>query len=142
MGRQNYKVRRACNATKRMSVTNFEEITEDLNGKDLFFEPFVASTLRKLVGDKNAKKGKQIVKEINTEVSNKYKPSQVNEFTEVRLRKFVNYYRTHGLIPVCATSKGYFISFENKVLQSQVKSLKERASGILLGARGLEKWIK
>ena len=82
-----------------------------------------------------------IVQQINYFIALEYDPLEAR-FTEVRLRKFVNYYRSRGELPICATSEGYFISFENSVLESQIKSLEERAHGIMLAARGLKKHLK
>lgn len=122
-------------------VTNFESITHELSPKEFEIESFVANALRKLSDESKAMKSKDLVKFINYKIASEY-DNKMAILSEVRLRKFVNYYRSNGLIPVCSTSKGYFITFENKILQSQVKSLKERASGIFSAARGLEKWIK
>lgn len=119
-------------------ITNFEKITEDLNEKDKIYEPFVERVLK---GLSQATKSPVIVYMINQAIATEYDHKEAN-FTEVRLRKFVNFYRSHGLIPVCATNEGYFVSFENKVLESQIKSLEERAHGILLAARGLKKHLK
>lgn len=121
-------------------ITNFEEITADLNETDLFFQPFVFDFLRDHVGAKKAIKSPNLVESINKIVVSEYGQS-VKRLTDVRLRKIVNYLRSHGLSPICATSDGYFITFENKVLLSQVKSMEERANGILIAAKGLKKWI-
>ena len=61
------------------------------------------------------------------------------KFTEVRLRKIVNYIRTNGLIPLIATSSGYYVDYSPEVIESQIKSLKERSSSIYHCAVGLEK---
>lgn len=119
-------------------ITNFEEITEDLSEKDRIYEPFVDKVLK---GLNKPTKAPVIVYMINQAIATEYDYKEAN-FTEVRLRKFVNFYRSHGIIPICATSEGYFVSFENKVLESQIKSLEERAHGILLAARGLKKHLK
>lgn len=119
-------------------ITNFEQITEDLSENDKIYEPFVERILKSL---NRATKAPVIVYMINQAIATEYDYKEAN-FTEVRLRKFVNYYRAHGLIPICATSEGYFVSFENKILESQIKSLEERAHGILLAAKGLKKHLK
>lgn len=119
-------------------ITNFEQITENLNERDKIYEPFVCRVLK---GLNKAVKAPVIVYMVNQAIATEYDPREAN-FTEVRLRKFVNYYRSHGIMPICATSKGYFVSFENSVLESQIKSLEERAHGILLAANGLKKYLK
>lgn len=124
-----------------MSVTNFEDITYELTAEEQAIAGFVEKVIRSCTDETKAKKAKDIVYLVNHYIASEYNPKAA-KMTEVRLRKFVNYYRSHGYIPICASSKGYFISFENEVLQLQVKSLKERAGGIHSAARGLEKWIK
>lgn len=122
-------------------ITNFENITVDLSQSDKIYESYLYALLRKHVGETNALKSNDIVDIVNQIIANKHGIEEA-KFTEVRLRKFINYYRVNGLVPVCATSKGYFITFENSVLESQCKSLEERANGINLAAKGLRKWIK
>lgn len=124
-----------------MSIINFEKITEDLSPEELAVESFVQSAFRKCVDEKNAMKGKDLVIMINHRIATEYDPQFAN-MTEVRLRKFVNYYRSNGYIPICASSLGYFISFNAEVLTTQVKSLTARANGIMSAADGLAKWIK
>lgn len=124
-----------------MSITGFEKLTYELTQSEMNIESFVQAEFRKCVNEKNAKKGSQLVAILNQRIATEYDPAEA-KMTEVRLRKFVNYYRANGYMPICATSKGYFISFENKVLSKQVKSLKERMAGIADAANGLQKWIK
>jgi len=50
--------------------------------------------------------------------------------------------RTHDILPVCSTSKGYFISYDKKVLEKQIVSLSQRANSIMSCAYGLERFIK
>lgn len=122
-------------------ITNFEEITANLNETDLLYQPFVFELLRDHVGEKNSIKSPVLVDIVNRKAKAAY-GSEHKKFTDVRLRKIVNYMRSHGICPVCATSNGYFITFENKILQTQVKSMEERANGILIAAKGLKKWIR
>lgn len=124
-----------------MSLVNYEKITEELTPEELAVESFVQSAFRKCVDEKNAMKGKDLVMMINHRIATEYDPSFAN-MTEVRLRKFVNYYRSNGYIPVCASSLGYFISFDADVLETQVKSLTSRGNSIMTAAHGLAKWIK
>jgi hypothetical protein len=64
-----------------------------------------------------------------------------SKISEPRLRKIVNYIRTMGMIPLIATSKGYYVSFEMPDIQDQISSLKERANSINRCADGLSKFI-
>lgn len=58
-----------------------------------------------------------------------------------RLRKLVNYIRSHGLLPVIATSKGYYCSYDEKDILLQIKSLNERADAINNSANGLKQFL-
>ena len=44
-------------------------------------------------------------------------------------------------MPLIATSNGYYISEDKKVIESQVTSLIQRANSILKTAQGLSKFI-
>jgi hypothetical protein len=61
--------------------------------------------------------------------------------TGVRLRKMVNYIRSNSLIPLIATSHGYFTSDCKQTIQEQIKSLQERANSIERCAQGLKKFL-
>ena len=54
----------------------------------------------------------------------------------------MNHIRTNGLLPLMASSKGYYVSFDKKDIESQIKSLKQRANSINGCAEGLKKFIK
>jgi hypothetical protein len=53
----------------------------------------------------------------------------------------VNYIRTNGIIPLIATSNGYFTSDCKETIQEQIKSLQERANSIERCAAGLRKFL-
>lgn len=59
------------------------------------------------------------------------------KMTEARLRKFVNYIRSKSLLPLIATPKGYYVSYEKRIVEMQLKSLEERANSILSARNGL-----
>lgn len=63
------------------------------------------------------------------------------KFTESRLRKMCNYIRTHGLLPLIATSRGYYVSHDKQEIKSEIQSLLERANSIVTSAKGLEKFL-
>jgi hypothetical protein len=54
----------------------------------------------------------------------------------------VNYIRTNSIIPLIATSNGYFTSNCKETIQDQVKSLQERASSIMRCAEGMKKFLE
>jgi len=61
--------------------------------------------------------------------------------TGPRLRKLVNYIRSNSLLPLIATSQGYFTTDCKQTIQEQIKSLQERASSIDRCARGLNNFL-
>lgn len=124
-----------------MSITNFETLTEELTPEELSIQCFVESAFKKCMDEKNAIKGKDLVIMINHRIATEYDP-QFAKMTEVRLRKFVNYYRSKGFIPICASSLGYFVSMDAEVLKLQVESLNQRANSMKKASDGLAKWIK
>lgn len=115
-----------------MGVTNFEDITNGLSNEELSLVPDMCEAFRKYT-KQNPIKAPIIVAKINANKLTKIK------FTEVRLRKIVNYIRTNGLIPLISTSSGYYVDYSPEVIESQIKSLKERSSSIYHCAVGLEK---
>ena len=45
------------------------------------------------------------------------------------------------MIPLIATSNGYYVDYSKETLEAQIKSLKERASSINRCAQGLETFL-
>lgn len=60
---------------------------------------------------------------------------------EPRLRKITNFLRSAKILPVMATSKGYYVSYETEEIQRQIKSLEERRDAIQTAIDGLKKWL-
>lgn len=119
-------------------IENFEEITEPLNVDDLKFLPVLIRGLQRH-GKDDPIKGRDIVKAMNRQ---KLKYNFNAQFSEARLRKLVNHMRVNSLLAVMATSNGYFVSDETGIINSQIRSLRDRAAGIMAAANGLESFIK
>ena len=119
-------------------VTNFEEITEPLTADDLRFLPVLRRGLERH-GKDDPIKAPAIVKALNDQ---RIKYDFQVRFTEARLRKLVNHLRTNGLLPVIATSSGYFVTYDPEIIRSQIRSLRDRASGIAGAANGLESFLE
>jgi len=115
-------------------LTNFENITYELTEEELILVPDICEAFRKYTKD-NPIKAPEICKRVNDNKLTKTK------FTESRLRKICNYIRSNGMIPLIATSNGYYVDYSEEVLQSQIRSLKERASSIFRCAQGLEVFL-
>jgi len=111
-------------------ITNFEEITVELTEKELALVPVFVRAFGKY-GKENPIKASEIVKQCNKK--------QPKTITEPRLRKICNYIRSNSLLPLIATSSGYYVSNDAEEIEKQIKSLTERANSILKCAEGLRK---
>jgi hypothetical protein len=120
-----------------MSITNFEEFTHELTSEEMEILPIVVH------GFRNYKKTNPIKAELIVTRMNEYLLARgyKTRMTQPRLRKMVNYIRTNGLIPLIATSNGYFTSDCKETIQEQIKSLQERANSITRCANGLKKFL-
>lgn len=119
-------------------ITNFKEITIELTEDETKLLPMLIEAFKKYNKSKPIK-APEIVIGINAYC----KKNAINyTATEVRLRKMVNYIRTNGLLPLIATSNGYFVSFDKSDIESQITSLSERASSIMGCAKGLTKFLQ
>lgn len=119
-------------------ITNFEELTQELNESELKVIPALIAGFN-THSKRNPIKAPEIVKAMNQYIlKNDLKMS----FTQARLRKCVNYIRSQGLLPLIATSKGYYVSKDHEEILNQIKSLRERANSIHASADGLERLIK
>ncbi len=118
-------------------VTNFEEITEELTPEELRVVPYMISAFEKHKKE-NPIKAPEIVNSMNAFLK-KYEFSV--KMTGARLRKFCNHIRTNGLLPLIATKKGYYVSYDKTEIEKQVRSLCERAASIRQSADGMAKFI-
>ena len=118
-------------------ITNFEEHTHELTSEEKEILQLVIHGFR---GYKKSSpiKAELIVKRMNVFLENNgYKI----RLTQPRLRKLVNYIRSNGLLPLIATSNGYFTSDCKLTILEQIKSLQERANSIERCAQGLKKFL-
>jgi len=120
-----------------MSLHNFKDITGDLTDDEAKLIPVLISSFNNH-GATNPIKAKEIVKLMNNYL---LKKGILINFTGVRLRKCVNYIRKNSMIPLMATSNGYFVSRDQFTIQGQIQSLRQRANSISSCADGLEKFL-
>lgn len=115
-------------------IKNFETITYELTDLELEILPALITGLKtKTKG--NPIKAPKICEGMQLYLkNNNYKL----KFTQARLRKMINYIRCESLLPVIATSKGYYVSYSEQELDAQIESLVNRANGIMDAARGLK----
>jgi hypothetical protein len=114
-------------------ITNFEEITQELTDSEKKILPLIISGFKNYT-EKNPIKEVDIVKRFNER-------NPQMKLTGVRLRKLVNCIRSNGLLPLIATSSGYYVSYDKDIIASQIKSLRQRAFSINNCAKGLEAFV-
>jgi hypothetical protein len=112
-------------------VTNFEKETVNLTKEELKNIPIIINILSSQQGKEKAVKAKELCRYI-------FLATELNGIIPVKLRKYVSYIRKNSLLPIIATSKGYYVSHDLTELQKEIKSLNERASAIRQAAKGLE----
>ena len=118
-------------------ITNFEEETSPLTSKEKNMLPLLMELL------KNVKKEKPI---LSQDLCDKFNLANEDKSCKplngVRLRKLTNHIRSYGGLPIIATSKGYYCSYDKEDIILQIKSLNERADAIMNSAKGLEQFLK
>lgn len=118
---------------RSIMITNFEHITSELTQQELELIPILVKGFHKHRKE-NPILARDIVRMMNLYLQTRN--YQVT-FTEARLRKCVNYIRTNAILPLMATSNGYYISWDSDEIYSQIQSLEERANSIKRCAGGL-----
>lgn len=116
-------------------ITNFETITHELTAQELLLIQPIANAFRKYTKS-NPIKAPDIITKFNSSQMFHVK------LTEPRLRKIVNYIRINSIIPLIATSNGYYVTDDSDEIISQIESLQERARSINQCAEGLKIFIK
>jgi hypothetical protein len=118
-------------------ITNFEEITEELTQDELSIIPYLVKGFETKTKD-NPIKAHDLIRMFNAFCeTNKWK----FRLTEPRLRKCVHFIRVQGIMPLIATSSGYYVSYDQKEIEKQITSLRQRAQSILDCADGLQKFL-
>jgi len=118
-------------------ITNFEEITKELTEEEKKLVPILIKGFNTKTKD-NPIKAPEIVSAIN---SKRETLGLKSNFSEVRLRKIVNFIRAEGILPLIATSNGYYCSKNKEEIKSQIESLTQRADAIMVSANGLKKYL-
>ena len=117
-------------------VTNFEILTSELTTDEKQLIKILIAGFKSHVGRNSAITSDEIIKILND------KPYTKVKVTGVRLRKMCNFIRSKGMLPLIATSNGYFCSNDKNEIQKQITSLNERADAIRNSAKGLEIFLK
>ncbi len=110
-------------------------VLEPLNEEEQEISAKLVQNLQKFyVGKDNGKMGHEIVSGL--------KSKGYTKFTDIRLRKCVNWLRRSGY-PICSdTSSGYYWPSCAQDIIDSIKSNEERAHGILAANVGMEKGLQ
>ena len=106
--------------------------SEKLSKEDEKLIPIIIKILSK-TSKNHTIYGKEIVKGI---VDRKSK-LEIKSFSEIRLRKIVNYLRVYQILPVITNKDGYFVSYDKEDIIEMCVSLDSRAESIKAAADGL-----
>jgi len=125
-----------------MAIENFEQITEDLTDRELDFLPDVQEAIKNALEKAiEPRKQNELITLINSYLQEKHGLFCSLSLSGVRLRKYVNYLRSNSILPIIGTSSGYSIANKKDIIESQIKSLKQRARQINRAAEGLQKYL-
>ncbi len=113
-------------------IKGHENVTHELNSEELWLANEIIKFFKTKTKD-NPVKSITIVTGINKHYSLK------RRFTDVRLRKIINYYRVNSILPVISNSNGYYVSYEKADIEEMIESLSQRAGSILDCAIGLKR---
>ena len=116
---------------------NFETSTAKLTEDEAEVLPLIVKGLQGH-GPENPIKGAEIVTTFNNYLRS---TGYTLKFSEVRLRKFCNHIRARGILPLIATTAGYYVSYDRAAIRSQIASLEQRANSINSSAAGLRSFI-
>lgn len=118
-------------------IKNFEYLTREMTDDEKKLVPVLIKGFSTKTKD-NPIKAPDIVQAINAK---KESLKLKSAFSEVRLRKLVNFIRAEGILPLIATSNGYFCSEDKEEIKNQIESLTQRANAIMVSADGLKKYL-
>ena len=118
-------------------ITNFETITEDLTADEKVLVPMIINNI-KLFTEHNPVKSPEFIKQINRKLDEIGLKQQIRD---VKFRKLVNFIRSSGMLPIIATSEGYYYTEDGNEILKQIKSMRERANSINNAADGMELWL-
>jgi len=119
-------------------IKNFEEITRPLGDDEKILLRIIMNGFKQFDHRSKAVKAP----EFTTYINEFLKEQGIKlVLTEPRLRKICNFIRSHSLMPLIATSKGYYVSYDKIEIQAQIQSLEERASAILNTVKGMKQFL-
>lgn len=118
-------------------IKNFEQITAELTAVEIELMELVKEQLIQC-GPKKPCKTYELQEMVN-EYCAMHNVSY--KLHDSRLRKMIGALRQSGTLPVIATSKGYFVSYDKQIIADQIDSLCQRANSIASSATGLQSFL-
>lgn len=115
-------------------ITNFEEHTSELTAEELALLPAIVEGFKRYTKE-NPIHSAEIVRRFNANAKTTYKLS------DTRLRKFSSHIRYNGILPLIATSKGYYVSNDKEEVRKLIESLVQRGVRIINSTKGLYKFL-
>lgn len=117
-------------------LPGFDDITQELTEHEkIVLLPIFLRGFAKKYGKANAVTNKQIIQSI--------KAKKNITISDARVRKIINYIRTHNKIPgLIATSNGYYVTHNVQEIQKYVKSLQGRENEIRKVKEGMIAYLK
>lgn len=137
-------------------VEGFEEYTHELTDKEKLLLPFVKMGLANR-GKNNPITGAELIKKMNIWINGQNDKIRLTgssvvegivlknimpQITQPRLLKIIQHFRASGQLPILAVGgkkKGYYVSYDQFDIKAQIRSLEQRAKGVLSGADGLRR---
>lgn len=119
-----------------MPIITFEDFTEVLSEEEVSYLPYVLEAFKSIEKPTTSADVCNLIQMFYWKKNETHLP-----MNGPRLRKFVNHIRTKGLLPIIATSQGYFVSYDKKIITNQIQSLNQRASSIKSCSDGLKKFL-
>jgi hypothetical protein len=113
-------------------ILGHEYHTEDLNDEEKMLAKRLISAFSKR-SKNNPVTALEIVCGVNANIP------LTQKFSDRRLRKIINHYRVHGILPIISTSKGYYVSYDENEIEGMIISLTQRSSSILEACYGMQR---
>ena len=121
-------------------LTNFTHITHELTPDEMAILPLVIAGF-KTHSKENPIKEPDIIHAFNSKSFILKAGRKQPHLSGARLRKLVNHIRTNGMLPLIATSQGYYVSHDKEDIENQINSLRQRARSINACADGMSKFM-
>lgn len=112
------------------------ELTQE--EKDIIL-PTLIRALKLRTSDARHIKGPKIIEWFR---ENKEQIGYKSSFHNARLMKLINHIRVNGIVPICSTHDGYWITRDPESIREMIQSFKNRVASQQAAIQGLENQLK